>query len=95
MINFCVSLTSLPSRINNIDKTIDSIINQTIRPNKIFLNLPYSFKRFPNYKFTDSQIINLNKYNLEISRCEDYGPSTKLMGSITKIKNNFDCNISR
>tara|TARA_B100002052_G_scaffold244639_1_gene230145 strand:+ start:305 stop:1036 length:732 start_codon:yes stop_codon:yes gene_type:complete len=91
MINFCVSLTSLPSRIDNIKETIKSIEDQTLKPNKIYLNLPYKFKRFPNYQFTNEQIINLKKYNIEISRCEDYGPATKLMGSIDKIKNNYDC----
>ena len=91
MINFCVSITTLPSRIDNIFETLNSIEKQTLKPNKIYLNLPYKFKRFPNYKFTEDQISNLNKYNLEISRCEDYGPATKLMGSIKEIKNKYDC----
>ena len=91
MIDFCVSLTTLPSRINNIKKTLDSITNQTIKPNKIFLNLPYKYKRFPNYEFNDDQIKGLSNYNLEISRCEDFGPATKLMGSINKIKNKYEC----
>ena len=91
MINFCVSLTSIPSRIDNIQETIFSIKNQTIKPIKIFLNLPFKFRRFPEYKFTEEQIDRLNKFNLEISRCEDYGPATKLMGSINKIKKDYDC----
>ncbi len=88
--NFCVSLTTLPSRIDNIEKTISSIKNQSIKPNKIFINLPYNFKRFKNYNFSNEQIERLNNYNLEISRCEDFGPATKLMGSIDKIKNDYD-----
>ncbi len=91
MINFCVSITTLPSRIDNIFETLNSIEYQTLKPNKVYLNLPYKFKRFPDYKFTDEQISNLNRYNLEISRCEDYGPATKLMGSINEIKNKYDC----
>ncbi len=91
MINFCVSLTTLPSRINNIKETINSIKNQSLKPDKIFLNLPYSFKRFPNLKFTDEQIENLNKFNIEITRCNDYGPGTKLMGSLDKIIKKYNC----
>ncbi len=91
MINFCVSLTTLPSRIDNIDETIKSIENQTLLPNKIFLNLPYKFKRFPEYQFTDKQLLKFRNNKIEISRCEDFGPGTKLMGSINKIKNNYDC----
>ena len=90
MINFCVSLTTIPTRIDGIKKTIDSIKNQTVKPNKIFLNLPYNFKRFPIYKFDKIQIDNLEKLQIEIIRCEDYGPSTKLMGSLNQIKR-FDC----
>ena len=48
MINFCVSLTSLPSRIDNIYETLNSIKNQTLKPNKVFLNLPYN-PLYPNH----------------------------------------------
>ena len=91
MINFCVSLTSIPSRIDNIQETIISIKNQTMKPIKIFLNLPFKFLRFPDYKFTEEQIERLNIFDVEISRCEDYGPATKLMGSISEIRKGYDC----
>tara|TARA_Y100000816_G_C25990773_1_gene517526 strand:+ start:54 stop:779 length:726 start_codon:yes stop_codon:yes gene_type:complete len=90
MINFCVSLTTLPSRVSSIKKTIDSIKKQSLKADKIFLNLPYKFKRFPNYSFNENQISVLEKLGIEIVRCEDYGPSTKLMGSLNHIKD-FDC----
>ncbi len=90
MINFCVSLTTLPSRVSSIEKTIDSIKKQSLKADKIFLNLPYKFKRFPNYSFNENQISVLEKLGIEIVRCEDYGPSTKLMGSLNHIKD-FDC----
>ncbi len=91
MIKFCVSLTSIPSRIDNIQETLFSIENQTIKPIKIFLNLPFKFLRFPDYKFTEEQIERLNIFDVEISRCEDYGPATKLMGSISEIRKGYDC----
>ena len=36
MINFCVSLTTLPSRVSSIKKTIDSIKKQSLKADKIF-----------------------------------------------------------
>ena len=84
MTNFCVSFTTIPSRIDDIKKTIDSINNQTLKPGKIFLNLPYKFRRFPDYSFSKDQITELEKYNIEINRSIDYGPSTKLIGSLGK-----------
>ena len=88
---FCVSLTTLPSRVDNINETIISIQNQSIKPNKIFINLPYSYKRFKDYSFTQNQINKLSKYDIEIVRCDDFGPATKLMGSLKEIKDNYDC----
>ena len=90
MTNFCVSFTTIPSRIHDIKKTIDSINNQTLKPGKIFLNLPYKFRRFPDYSFSKDQITELEKYNIEINRSIDYGPSTKLIGSLGKIRK-FEC----
>ena len=90
MIDFCVSFTTIPSRIDNLEKTIDSINGQTLKANKIFLNLPYEFKRFPDIKFNKNQITKLEKFNVELNRSDDYGPSTKLMGALEKIKK-FKC----
>ena len=91
MINFCVSLTSLPSRIHYIDQTLDSINSQTLKPNKIFLNLPYKLKRFSQEAFDQEKIKKLNRDNLEIVRCDDFGPGTKLMGPFQKIRKDYEC----
>jgi hypothetical protein len=80
--NFCVSLSSIPSRFDKVHNTIDSILNQTVRPKKIYLNIPYSYRRFPNANVD----INLKNDLLEIVRCDDFGPGTKLMGSLDLIK---------
>lgn len=89
-IKFCVSLTTIPSRVKGIYKTIQSIQNQTLKPNKIYLNIPYKFKRFKNLEIDVNDIQNIKFENLEIIRCEDYGPATKLMGTIKKTRN-YDC----
>ena len=84
MTNFCVSLTTIPPRYKSIKKTLESLKKQTIKANKIFLNIPHKFKRFDNL---DVDIKDLeNSYdNLEIIRCNDYGPGTKLLGSLQQI----------
>ncbi len=87
---FCVSLTTIPSRIKNVYKTIENLNNQTIKPDKIFLNIPIEYKRFKNDKVSENDISELKKLNIEVTRCKDYGPATKLMGSLDKIKN-YDC----
>ena len=84
MNNFCVSLTSIPSRLKTIKKTLNSIFNQELLPKKTFLNLPRKFKRFKKINYDFSELKNLYT-NLEITECDDYGPGTKLLGSIHKL----------
>ncbi len=76
---FVVSLTTSPLRIKKMDEIIKNIMEQTVKPDKIHLNVPNFFKR--NCENYDQNIINelLNKYPvLQINRCEDKGPVTKI-----------------
>ncbi len=70
-IKFCVSLTTIPSRIKSLYKTIESIQNQTLKPSKIYLSIPYIYKRFQNLEIDESDIKDIKFKNLEIIRCED------------------------
>ena len=88
--NFCISLTSIPSRFGSVKEVIKSLNKQSIKPNKIFLNIPHNYKRFPEIKDINLDIFkDIKDDNFEISRCADYGPGTKLLGSINSLKN-FD-----
>lgn len=76
-----ISLTTSPTRINKIEPVITSIMNQTVKPDKIIINIPYMFKRtnetydsIPTF-LTDNELIHIN-------RCEDIGPLTKILPSI-------------
>ena len=80
-------MSTIPSRIKNISEVIKNINNQTISPQKIYLNIPYEYKRFPDQKIENKDLVDLQEQNLEIIRCEDYGPGTKIMGSIQKVRN--------
>ena len=86
-INFCVTLTTIPSRLKYLEITIKSINKQTLKPNKIFLNIPYKYKRFPE-GIEDDQIPKFDNSIVEITRCEDCGPGTKLLGSLNKLEKN-------
>ena len=86
MKNFCISLTTIPPRYETIKKTLDSLKNQSKKPDKIFLNIPKNFKRFSKKENDIRYLVNYYE-NLEIIKCEDLGPGTKLLGSIDKILN--------
>ncbi len=75
-----------------IDKVIDNILNkQTIKPTKLYLNVPYKFKR-TNKVYSDDVLSYLEtKFDrLQINRCEDRGPITKVSETLKLINNNND-----
>ena len=79
-----VSVTTIPQRIKTINKSIESLINQTVKPDKIFINIPKIYKRFEK-KIEDNEIPNFPEI-VEGTRCNDFGPGTKLLGSLGKFR---------
>ncbi len=82
-----VTLTTIPSRLKNINQTIDSIKNQTYKPDEIVLTLPLESIREP----CDCDPYDINEINkikdVTILRCDkDYGPATKLLGVLEREK---------
>ncbi len=85
-----VSFTSIPTRINSIEKCIDSLINQDYPIEKIIITLPlttlrqydvdYQIPDFLKSKFKDKIIITRPE--------KDYGPIMKYIGSKNVIPKN-------
>ena len=82
-----VSLSTIPARLKNINKTIESLLNQTRKPDKIFVNVPIKYRRFSE-TVESEQIPKFNNSIVEVTRCEDCGPGTKLLGSLNKLEKN-------
>ena len=82
-----VSISTIPQRIKNLNKSIKSILKQTKKPDKIFINIPFKYKRFKE-TIKDDQIPKFDSSIVEITRCEDCGPGTKLLGSLNKLEKN-------
>lgn len=75
--DYYFSLSTIPSRMGNIKKVIDSLCCQLLKPKKIYLHIPWEYRRFPDAHF---DIPNFEDNNMvEIVRCEDYGSSTKFL----------------
>ena len=41
-----VSLTTIPQRIKDLNKSVESLLKQSQKPDKIFINIPFRYKRF-------------------------------------------------
>jgi hypothetical protein len=60
---YIVSLTTIPAKFDNLYLTVDSIINQTILPDKIIINIPKiyneAYQAIENYVFPEATSSNL------------------------------------
>jgi hypothetical protein len=71
-----VSMTTSPKRIHTLKTVLKRLMEQTIQPDKIVLNIPHIFKRTgETYTIPDY----LYQPWLYINRCEDIGPATKIL----------------
>lgn len=76
-----VSLTSIPPRLPNLWQTLDTIANQTLLPDMIYLNLPTSSSRFSADTYDiPASLADTLPVPIKINRCKDFGPATKLLG---------------
>ena len=82
-----ISLSTIPQRLKNLNESVKSLLKQTRKPDKIFINIPFKYKRFSE-TVEDDQIPKFDSGVVEITRCEDCGPGTKLLGSLDKLEKN-------
>lgn len=76
-----ISLTSFPARIEKVDLTINTLLNQTIKPDGLILYLADS--QFPNKeKDLPENLLKLKKLGLEIRFCEDLRSYKKLIPAL-------------
>jgi hypothetical protein len=75
-----VTLTTVPGREDVITPACNSIINQTVKPDAIYITLPRVSRRMgqPYGKLPDE----LEEHCTVVNSEEDYGPITKIYGGI-------------
>jgi len=78
-----VGLTSIPPRFESLHVTLDSLHNQTPKPDKIYLYIADYYERFKQKVTLESLPKFLFDYDLlEIKTGKDYGPISKLFVSL-------------
>ena len=81
-----VSLTTFPDRINTVHTTIEQLLTQTVKPDKLILWLADS--QFPNKeKDLPESLLRLKDFGLTISWCEDIKSYKKLIPTLKKFSN--------
>ena len=80
-----VGVTTLPSRIGRLRPTIDSLLAQTLRPDRIFVSVPLRSVR-EGRGYVLPEWLASPPRGVQLVRCEqDYGPATKLLGCLPHI----------
>lgn len=74
-----ISLTTIPSRIKYIEKTLKSLLKQTALIDLIVVNISRSYKRFPNFNPESLKLDFVIDSKIKINFCEDYGPASKIL----------------
>jgi|TARA_B110000438_G_C15812640_1_gene650368 hypothetical protein len=82
-----ISISTIPQRVKNLNESVESLLRQSKKPDKIFINIPYKYQRFSE-TVEDHQISKFESDIVEVTRCQDCGPGTKLLGSLNKMKKN-------
>lgn len=76
-----VGLTTTPRRISSIIPTLESLMNQSRKPDKIVLTLAYEMARTgETFKIPVQLLSYIRDKPIEIVRTPDYGPATKFVG---------------
>lgn len=83
-----VSLTTFPQRIYDIDVVLFSLLNQTVKPDKIILWL--SREEFPNLEQDiPVHILNMKKFGIDIEFCNNLYSYNKIIHSLKKYPNDL------
>jgi hypothetical protein len=77
-----VSLTTIPSRVHLIGETLKSLMRQTRAPARIVINVPQVSRREGRAYEIPAVLTRLEA--VEIHRCDDWGPATKLIPSVLR-----------
>ncbi len=76
-----VSLTTIPSRMGGLARCIASLEAQTPPPERIFLCVPETYRRFETPDPLPFAAAEFGK-SVQIIRCNDEGPGTKILGAL-------------
>lgn len=76
-----ISFTAIPPRFSNLGAKFKSLEQQTVRPDRVQLTLPKTYRRFPGER---PSLPSMPDW-VEVFECDfDYGPATKLLPAVQR-----------
>ena len=84
-----VSLSTLPSRVGNLYRVLNSILENEIKPDIVYVNIPKYSNREKKEYYIPENVKNLKNVKINIAH-QDYGPITKLYPTLFEETNPDD-----
>ncbi|GAQ89498.1 hypothetical protein KFL_005300020 [Klebsormidium nitens] len=78
---FVVSLTTSPKRVGFLEPVLTSLLQNSLKPDVIIVNLPFVFLRDGSI-FGELPKFLTSAPGVLVNRCEDVGPATKILGAL-------------
>ena len=78
-----VTLTTIPCRVEYLQRVIDNILNQSVKPDRIILYVPREYEKRSLGKVDFNNL----PHGCDIIYCDqDYGPATKILPALQEYK---------
>lgn len=84
-----VSMTSSPGRLQDLERSVRTLLNQTCPPDEIHLNIPYVFRR-TGERYVVPAWLERADPRVRLHRVEDIGPATKSVPTIERFRPDED-----
>lgn len=79
-----ISLTTIPSRMDRIHPTLESLLRQSVAIDAVILWIPRAYRRAEFREFSLPSV----PAGVDVRRCDiDYGPATKILPAIQAFRN--------
>lgn len=79
------SFTSVPHRLDKSEKIVKSLLRQSYPIEKIYINIPVGKHKRTGKEYYIPDYLNKYSDKVIVNRCPEYGPATKLLGSVEHI----------
>ena len=78
------AFASVPPRVGNVSRIVDTLSRQTLIPNEILLVYPHEFQRFCSAELSNE--LESDPRLTIFRNCTDVGPLTKFLGALEYIE---------
>ena len=77
-----VTMTTMPDDITGLGETLQSLLNQTFKPDAIYVNVPYKSRR-SGQLYVIPDFLSKMDDSIIVLRGEDYGPLSKIVQTLS------------